>query len=119
MRGLSASRTETNTVPSRGSCVPPPIWLLAKAIGERAVEAHDLAGRLHLRAEHGVDAGEAGEREHRLLDPDMVEAWRLQARSLRAISPAMMRAAILATGMPMTLATNGTVREARGLTSST
>ena len=31
MRGLSASLTETKTVPSRGSREPPPIWLLAKA----------------------------------------------------------------------------------------
>ena len=38
---------------------------------------------------------------------------------LASFSPAMMRAAILATGRPITLATNGTVREARGLTSST
>ena len=28
---LSASRTETNTVPLRGSVLPAPIWLLAKA----------------------------------------------------------------------------------------
>jgi hypothetical protein len=35
------------------------------------------------------------------------------------LSPAMTRAAILAIGSPITLATNGTVREARGLTSST
>ena len=33
--------------------------------------------------------------------------------------PAMTSAAMAATGMPITLATNGTVREARGLTSST
>ena len=70
MRGLSASRTETNTVPARGRSVPPPIWLLAKAISNERVEAHHLAGRFHLRAEHGVDAGEAREREHRLLDRD-------------------------------------------------
>ena len=38
---------------------------------------------------------------------------------LASVSPAMIRAAILATGTPITLATNGTVREARGLTSST
>ena len=31
----------------------------------------------------------------------------------------MTRAAILATGIPITLATKGTVRDARGLTSST
>ena len=65
-------------------------------------------------------AGEAGERKHRLLDPDVIERRRCcRDRSSRAIRPAMMRAAILATGRPMTLATNGTVREARGLTSST
>ena len=39
-------------------------------------------------------------------------------RSL-SVSPAIIRAAILAIGMPITLATNGTVREARGFTSST
>ena len=38
---------------------------------------------------------------------------------LLSVSPAMMRDAILATGSPITLATNGTVRDARGLTSST
>ena len=35
---------------------------------EGGVDAHDLAGRAHLRAEEGVDVGEAVEREHRLLD---------------------------------------------------
>ena len=35
-RILSSSRTETNTVPSRGKLVPPPIWLLAKAISKDA-----------------------------------------------------------------------------------
>ena len=34
-------------------------------------------------------------------------------------SPAITRAAILAMGSPITLATKGTVREARGFTSST
>ena len=36
MRGLSASLTETNTVPLRGRLAPPPIWLLAKAISNEA-----------------------------------------------------------------------------------
>ena len=36
-----------------------------------------------------------------------------------SFSPAMMRAAIFAIGCPITLATNGTVRDARGFTSST
>ena len=70
--------------------------------------------------EDQVDAGEAGEREHRLLDRDM-RAPRVGARARRSasFSPAITRAAILAIGTPVALATNGTVREARGLTSST
>ena len=47
------------------------------ALGESkriiGVEAHDLAGRAHFRAEQGVDAGEAGEREDGFLDRDMLE----------------------------------------------
>ena len=45
---------------------------------ERRVEADDLAGRAHLRPQHRVDAGEAGEGEHRLLHADMVARRRLQ-----------------------------------------
>jgi hypothetical protein len=69
MRGLSSSRTETKTVPETRHdgrhCAE-----LALGEGERegAVEAHDLAGGLHLWAQQDVDAGEAGEGEHRLLD---------------------------------------------------
>ena len=95
---------------------------LGEGAAEIAVEPHDLAGRFHLGAEDQIDAGEAGEREHRLLDRDM---RRLPARRLpldeqsASFSPAITRAAILAIGTPVALATNGTVREARGLTSST
>ena len=49
-----------------------------------------------------------------------VRAVRLAAvmgEGCSSVSPAMMRAAILAIGLPMVLATNGTVREARGFTS--
>ena len=42
----------------------------------------------------------------------------LRAR-LASVSPAITRAAILAIGAPVALATKGTVRQARGLTSST
>ena len=37
----------------------------------------------------------------------------------RSVWPTMQRAAILASGSPVALETNGTVRDARGLTSST
>src|SRR4051812_27949596 len=45
---------------------------------ERTVEAHHLAGRSHLRTEHGVDTGETREREYRFLDADMAELALLQ-----------------------------------------
>ena len=38
---------------------------------EALVDAHHLAGRAHLRAERGVDLGEAVERQHRLLHRDV------------------------------------------------
>ena len=41
------------------------------------------------------------------------------ARSSAIVAPSMIRAAALASGTPVALATNGTVREARGLASST
>ena len=43
---------------------------------EVVVEAHDFAGRAHFRAEQRIDAGEAGERENRFLDGDMLRALR-------------------------------------------
>src|SRR4029077_7439937 len=51
---------------------------LGKGDSVVAVDAHDLAGRAHLRPEHGIDAGEAGEGEHRLLHRDIFEAWALE-----------------------------------------
>ncbi len=41
------------------------------------------------------------------------------ARSSAMVAPSMIRAAALAIGTPVALATNGTVREARGLASRT
>ena len=87
---------------------------------EAGVEAHHLAGRFHLGAEDGVDVREAREREHRFLDRDMRARWRWSSSlKLDSLAPAITRAPILATGTPVALATKGTVREARGLTSST
>ena len=40
---------------------------------EVAVDAHHLAGGLHLRAQDRVHAGELHEGEHRLLDGDVAE----------------------------------------------
>src|SRR3546814_16803623 len=46
-------------------------------LGERrreiAVDAHDLAGRAHLRPKHRIDAGETGEGKNRFLYGDMAK----------------------------------------------
>ena len=89
---------------------------LAERGGEGGRDAHDLAGRAHLRAEDGVDARELREREHRLLDRDVRGRDLLDAQ-LVSVLPAAMRAATFASGTPIALDTNGTVRDARGLTS--
>src|SRR5262249_15776037 len=107
---------------------------------ELRVDPHHLAGGPHLRAEDGVHAaplgvGEPVEREHHLLDrdrrlprhapalalrpPSPPAGSRPSPRSRATVSPSMIRAAALATGTPVPLDTNGTVRDARGLASST
>ena len=117
---LSASLTERNTVPASRQLHAGAELGLGEGALEAGIEAHDLAGGFHLRAQDRVDVGEAGEREHRLLHRDMRrDRLVVEAGSRRSLAPAMTRAPILATGTPVALATNGTVREARGFTSST
>ena len=74
---LSRSLTETKTVPVQRQADAGAELRLGEGAAEIAVDAHDLAGRFHLRPEDDVDAGEAGEREHRLLDRDVVAGARL------------------------------------------
>ena len=118
--GLSPSATVMNTVPSSGSCAPAAAWALANAVGKSRGDPHHLAGRAHLGPEQRVGAGEAVERQHRLLDADVAARRSARAGPRSAIrSPSMIRQASLASGRPIALETNGTVREARGLASIT
>ena len=87
-----------------------------------AVDAHDLAGRAHLGTEDRVDLGEAVERQHRFLHRDVTAlrpagAAALPSRSSASVAPTMTRAATFASGTPVALLTNGTVRLARGFAS--
>ena len=69
--------------------------------------------------EHRVDAGELDEREDRFLDGEVRRDDLGASQPCFASEfPAMQRAAILASGRPVALETKGTVREARGFTSS-
>ena len=123
--GLSPSASDRNTVPVGRQHRAGGQLGLEERLAERAVDAHHLAGRAHLRAERGVDLGEAVERQHRLLDRDVRRACDGGAQQAlgRAARPAWRRAspgvATLASGTPVALATNGTVRLARGLASMT
>jgi len=83
------------------------------------VQADDLRRSSASRTQHGVDPGKAREGENRFLDADVVQGERLEARSSRAVRPPSRAPRSWRPEIPITLATNGTVRDARGLTSST
>ncbi len=86
--GLSVSVTVMKTEPSSGSDDAGGGLGLAERGREVGGDAHHLAGALHLRAEHRVGAGEAGERQHRLLDADVVGRAARAAPGRRASRPA-------------------------------
>jgi hypothetical protein len=117
---LSRSASDMNTHPVVGKRSPAASWRLGERQPERQVDAHDLAGGAHLGTEHRIGVGEPVERQHRLLDRDVVAGdRRLQqppraeaARAMRRTSPATPT---FTSGTPVALATNGTVRDARGI----
>src|SRR5262249_48569361 len=53
---------------------------------ERPVDSHHLAGRLHLRSEHGVDAGEAREGEDRFFHRPVLRRGRFQIEVLEFLA---------------------------------
>ena len=81
---LSASRTERNAVPARRQRAPGGALGLRESRRQVGRARHDLAGRAHLRAEHGVGAGEARERQHRRLDAHLLGPPLLAAARARA-----------------------------------
>ena len=121
--GLSRSASENNTCPRPAAGCRAALWLFANASPKDAVDAHDLAGGAHLRAEDRVDVGEPIERQHRFLHRDVAtcrgRAEQPSSRSSASVAPTMTLAATLASGTPVALLTNGTVRLARGFASIT
>jgi hypothetical protein len=116
---LSESRTLRKAVPASGSFTPAPSWALAKARSKLTsrpitspvdfISGPRMVSTLGKRA-NGKTAS-------------LTATCRAMASSSRLNSlswaPAITRAPILAMGMPVALATNGTVRLARGFTSKT
>ena len=114
---LSSSRTLTKTVPLERQIGRRPRAGPWRTRREVAVDAHHLAGRFHLGTEQRVDAGELANGN----TDSFTEMWAGTISSVKPSSasfwPAITRAASFASGTPIALLTNGTVREARGFTS--
>ncbi len=106
-------------MPLRGRLVPPPIWLLAKAISNEPSMPITSPVDFISGPSTVSTPGKRAKGNTASFTARCFGRVRLRLEAAESFSPAMTRAAILATGMPITLATNGTVREARGLTSST
>ncbi len=116
------SLTLMKTVPFSGSGVPALICAFRNASPKLIAHAHHFAGGAHFRAERRVHAGEFVEREDRRLDEDLRHRQsrpRCRSRNLFSLRPHISPTAILGSGTPVALLTYGTVREARGFTSST
>ena len=90
-------------------------------LAEVHADAHHFAGGAHLRSERRIDAGEFVEREDRRLHEVLRhgELARVRSRSPSACVPHIRPTAIFGSATPVALLTYGTVREARGFTSST
>ena len=118
---LSRSASERNTVPALGQPVARRDLALGEGQAEGEVDAHDLAGRAHLRARARVSAsGKRLNGQHRLLHRDVAAGRpaarsRPSSRSSASVAPTITRAATLTSGTPVALATNGTVRAGPGV----
>ncbi len=119
---LSRSAREKKTVPSVGRELPAAIWLLAKA--RPKVDPMPITSPVE-RISGPRRVSTPGKRLNGRT-ASLTETWPVtgsvsnpSSRSSPRVAPTMTRAATMATGTPVALATNGTVRLARGLASST
>src|SRR3954452_22879511 len=118
--GLSLSVTVMNAVPESGSAAPAAAWALANAVGKsRATPITSPVERIS-----GPRRASAPSKRSNGSTASLTEMWPARigssgrSRSARR-SPSITRQATLASGIPIALDTNGTVRDARGLASMT
>ena len=125
---LSRLATLTKTVPAVGSAWPGRDHRLGERHARVGVDAHDLAGRLHLRARARCRRRGSG----RTAAPPPSRsctrgagsgadrpAARRRRRGRRGVRPVSTNVAMRASETPITFETNGTVRDARGFASIT
>ena len=119
-RGLSPFFTVMQTVPRVGRREPAPSWLFS--IASPKVAPTPITSPVER-----ISGPRIGSTPGNLLNGNTASLTEKyggttsprDALLARSDWPTMQRAAILASGWPVALDTNGTVREARGLTSST
>ena len=113
---LSLFCTEMKAVPRMGRRVPAPIWLLPKAAAKLVSipitsPVERISGPSSVSTPANLAKGKTASFTAMCLGVTSRMPISLSVR------PTAMRAATLASGTPVTLETNGTVREARGFTS--
>ena len=116
---MSLSVTEMKTVPFSGSGDCGGFLGLEVGQAERRRHAEHLAGGAHLRPEHGIHLREHVEGQHDFLHADVRDVSGAAASGRCSFAPSMSCVAMRAIGTLQTFETSGTVREARGLASST
>ena len=117
---MSASVTVMKTVPARGSGAPAAACALANAVGKsRATPMTSPVERIS-----GPSTASEPAKRSNGSTASLTQTWSVgiasAGRPRSAMrSPSMIRQAIFASGTPIALETNGTVRDARGLASMT
>ena len=120
---LSPSDTVRNTVPDSGSSAPAAAWALANAVGKsEAIPITSPVERISGPSSESAPAKRLNGSTASLTQtcPSPLARSRSRSETTSATrSPSMIRQASLASGSPIALETNGTVRDARGLASIT
>src|SRR5919202_2062607 len=117
--GLSPSVTEMNTVPEAGSSAPAAPWALPKAAGESAAIPMTSPVDLISGPSRASALGKRPKGSTASLTDTCPSVRGSSSSRSESRSPSIRRHATLASGTPTAFEANGTVREARGLASST
>ena len=116
--GLSVSVTVMKTDPSRGSTTPAAACALPKAVGKSA--AMPITSPVDFISGPRIESAPAKRANGSTASFTLTCSGSPSGRSWSAIfSPSIRRAATFASGTPIALETNGTVRRARGFASIT
>ncbi len=118
--GLSESVTVMNAVPPVGSGEPAAAWAFANAVGKsRATPITSPVERISGPSSASEPSKRSNGSTASLTQTCSSASGSSGSPRSAIFSPSITRQAILASGTPIALETNGTVRDARGLASMT